>query len=158
MSPRAETIHAPLPACDANQSRWARDRSPVLVVEDHAGTRNAMRRMLESSGYVVCTAEDGLAALECLDVCRPRLILLDLVMPIMDGFGFAQELRGHVDPAVARLPILLITGTASTHPVPPRMSTDSAQRLTGAVGVLRKPFEFQQLIDAVRQHSESPSS
>ena len=65
----------------------------VLVVEDHASTRLLVRRMLEKEGCRVVEAENGREGLERMKQLRPDLILLDLMMPVMDGFEFASELR-----------------------------------------------------------------
>jgi len=77
-------------------SRYRRDGAgDVLVVEDDASTRELLRRQLESEGWQVSEAENGRAALTALEQQRPSLILLDLMMPVMDGCQFAAELRKH---------------------------------------------------------------
>ena len=73
-------------------TRYRRDR-PILVVDDDADVRLLLRRMLEKAGYVVVEAEHGRAALARLAELTPELILLDLMMPEMDGFEFLDELR-----------------------------------------------------------------
>src|SRR5204862_2899850 len=71
----------------------------VLVVDDDAGTRTVMRSFLERDGWTVSEAENGLAALELVGRERPSLVLLDLRMPVMDGFEFVAELRRRPDAA-----------------------------------------------------------
>ena len=71
-----------------------RDR-PVLVVDDDAEVRRLLRRMLEPEGYTVVEAENGRAALGHLRDVSPSVILLDLMMPEMDGFEFVAEFRRH---------------------------------------------------------------
>ena len=73
-------------------ARYRRDR-PVLIVEDDAPLRELLRRMLEREGYTVVEAEHGRAALDRLREGAPGVILLDLMMPVMDGFEFLAELR-----------------------------------------------------------------
>ena len=68
---------------------------PALIVEDDAGVRQSLRALLEAEGFSVTEAEDGSAALERVRAAPPQLILLDLMMPGMDGFAFAAELRRH---------------------------------------------------------------
>jgi CheY-like chemotaxis protein len=68
---------------------------PILLVEDDTMTRQMMRSMLEKAGWAVTEAENGLVALEQVAQNRPDLILLDLMMPEMDGFEFANELHKH---------------------------------------------------------------
>ncbi len=67
----------------------------ALMVEDDPATREVLRRMLESDGWMVKEACNGREALECVEQCRPGLIVLDLMMPEMDGFEFLAALREH---------------------------------------------------------------
>jgi len=79
----------------------------VLIVEDDAGTRAALRRTLEKEGWTADEAENGRAALEALDESRPALILLDLRMPEMDGFEFLEALGER--PGGAGIPVVVLT-------------------------------------------------
>jgi GAF domain-containing protein/CheY-like chemotaxis protein len=99
-----------------------RDR-PVLVVDDDAGLRQLLRRMLEPEGYVVVEAENGRAALERLSEVRPSVVLLDLMMPEMDGFEFVAEFRRHE--AWRAIPIVVVTARD--------LSREDRQRLNGYV-------------------------
>ena len=77
----------------------------ILVVEDDPNARRLMQTVLERGGYSVYTAKDGLDALELMDQKHVDLIVLDVMMPRMDGFAFTKELRdGGSD-----LPILMVT-------------------------------------------------
>jgi DNA-binding response OmpR family regulator len=69
----------------------------VLVVEDDANAREMLRRSMEKDGWTVSQAENGRIALARLDDGIPAIILLDLMMPEMDGFTFMQELRERDD-------------------------------------------------------------
>ncbi len=80
---------------------------PVLLVEDDAVTRQMMRSLLEKAGWAVSEAENGRIALERVKANRPTLILLDLMMPEMDGFEFAAELHQHED--WRSIPIVVLT-------------------------------------------------
>jgi len=80
---------------------------PVLVVEDDPDTREILRRLLEKEGCQVITAENGRLALERLAESRPRLILLDLMMPEMDGFQFIDRVRQHEN--WRTIPIVVVT-------------------------------------------------
>ncbi len=95
----------------------------ILVVEDDDDTRKILRRILEKKGWAVAEADSGRAALEQLAVARPQLILLDLMLPEMDGFEFIGELRkSHSgDP----IPIVVITAKDLT--------TAESQQLNGYV-------------------------
>ncbi|MEX2244724.1 MAG: response regulator [Fimbriimonadaceae bacterium] len=87
--------------------RCANPPCPVLLVEDDATTRAMMRTMLEKAGWEVSEAENGRVALEKAQQNRPALILLDLMMPEMDGFEFASELRRHIENR--SIPIVVLT-------------------------------------------------
>src|SRR3954464_3541882 len=66
---------------------------PILVVDDDDAIRAVVREVLEDDGYAVCEATNGLEALDAIDRQRPSLVLLDMRMPVMDGWAFAAELR-----------------------------------------------------------------
>ena len=74
--------------------KYRRERL-VLVVDDELSVRQLLRRMLEPDGYTVIEAENGRAAMERLRDVAPDVILLDLMMPEMDGFQFVAEFRRH---------------------------------------------------------------
>ena len=80
---------------------------PVLVVEDDATTREMLQHLLLQEGWPVRAAENGRAALECLSESLPQLILLDLLMPEMDGFEFVEQLRSR--PEWRALPVVVVT-------------------------------------------------
>lgn len=87
--------------------RCAHPPCPVLVVEDHSELRELMRRMLEQEGWTVAEAGNGREALERVAENRPELIVLDLMMPEMDGFSFLEELRRQA--AWRSIPIVVVT-------------------------------------------------
>jgi signal transduction histidine kinase/CheY-like chemotaxis protein len=84
----------------------------VLVVDDEPEAREVLRRMLEGAGWQVVEAEHGRHALEQLKRCQPTVILLDLMMPEMDGFAFVQELRKNE--ACSGIPIVVLTAKEIT--------------------------------------------
>jgi CheY-like chemotaxis protein len=84
-------------------------RSPgVLIVEDDKNTRDMLRKMLEKQNWSVSEAENGRVALERVSERRPEVILLDLAMPVMDGFQFVRELRKM--PSGRDIPVIVVTG------------------------------------------------
>jgi signal transduction histidine kinase/CheY-like chemotaxis protein len=119
-----------------------RDR-PVLVVDDDAEVRQLLRRMLEAEGYAVVEAENGRVALERLGGESPSLILLDLMMPEMDGFEFVAELRRHE--GWRAIPIVVITARD--------LSRDDRERLNGYVEkILQKgTYDRDHLLAEVRE-------
>ena len=80
----------------------------VLVVEDYADTRLMMKTLIESYGYQVIEAADGYEALEKARDFLPDLILMDLMMPVMDGFESAQFIREYG--RLNKVPIFAVTG------------------------------------------------
>jgi PAS domain S-box-containing protein len=102
---------------------------PVLMVEDDPATRELTRAILEKEGWMVSEAENGRAALACMERERPSLILLDLMMPEMDGFEFADRVRQH--PEWRSIPIVVLTAKDLT--------AEERRRLDGSVEtILRK--------------------
>jgi CheY-like chemotaxis protein len=87
--------------------RAAPDSRPVLVVEDDPATREMLTRVLAQAGWPVCAAENGRLALACLADSRPQLILLDLMMPEMDGFEFVEALRARAE--WRAIPVVVVT-------------------------------------------------
>jgi CheY-like chemotaxis protein len=83
---------------------------PVLVVEDDEEARAIVCHALEKEGLAVLQAENGAVALEHIARREPCLILLDLMMPVMDGFQFIAELRQN--PAWGRIPVVVMTALA----------------------------------------------
>jgi two-component system, NtrC family, sensor kinase len=109
-------------------ARFRRERV-VLVVEDDAALRELVRRMLEREGYAVMEAKDGRDALERVGEHVPGVILLDLVMPVMDGFEFLAELRRKE--AWRELPVIVLTAKD--------LSAEDRERLNGSVArILQK--------------------
>jgi PAS domain S-box-containing protein len=114
----------------------------ALVVEDDAATREMLRRVVEEEGWAVAEAENGQAALERVAETQPGLILLDLMMPKMDGFEFVEELRQHED--WRSIPIVVVTAKDLT--------AEDRLRLNGYVEkILRKgAYNREELLADVR--------
>jgi two-component system, chemotaxis family, chemotaxis protein CheY len=109
---------------------------PILVVDDDEGMRETIAEMLEIEGYPVVTAANGAEALEAIDRARPSLVLLDMRMPVLDGWGFARKLKERR----IKVPILVMTAT---------QDAQQWAEQVGAQGFLPKPFEFQDLVNTV---------
>jgi CheY-like chemotaxis protein len=124
---------------DSSERRLgARVTHTVLVVEDEDSIREFLRSALESEGYFVVAAADGAEALDICQHVRPDLILLDLMMPRLDGLGFLHEFRRRS--ATADVPIYLMSAV--------RTAADHAQA-AGVSGVFLKPFDLDDLLDTV---------
>jgi CheY-like chemotaxis protein len=127
-----------------------RSDAPVLVVDDNAEIRDLLRRTLEGSGWVVAEATNGREALAEVASQVPSLILLDLVMPEMDGFSFMAELRAN--PEWREIPIIVLTARD--------LSGDDKFRLAGSVqNILQKgAYSTEQLLREVRSMVSDYSS
>ena len=93
--------------------RYKWDSGSALVVEDDTGTRKMLSKMLEDYGLNVAEAGNGRIALDEVQKKPPSVIFLDLMMPVMDGFEFLEELRKK--PKWRSIPIVVITSKNLTH-------------------------------------------
>jgi two-component system chemotaxis response regulator CheY len=118
--------------------------STVLVVDDDPDILEALSEILEAEGFEIRRARNGKEALERLEPDAPQLILLDLMMPVMDGWEFAQRMRQR-PPEIARIPIIVLSADRNVG----SKATD-----LGAVGHLAKPFELNDLLELVRRSLE----
>lgn len=110
----------------------------VLVVDDHEDIRNTLTVALDDEGYEVRSAANGQEALDVLDEWTPCVILLDLMMPVMDGFAFrAEQLRRHNGTA-APVVILSAAGELDKH----RISL-------AAAGMIPKPFDIDDVVQTI---------
>jgi CheY-like chemotaxis protein len=116
------------------------DSHVVLVVDDDPDILEALSEILEAEGFEIRRARNGKEALERLEPDPPQLILLDLMMPVMDGWEFAQRMRQR--PSVAHIPIIVLSADRNVG----LKATD-----IGATGHLAKPFELSDLLDMVRR-------
>ena len=85
----------------------------ILVADDEPMIREALKRILESEGYEICEADNGKAACEAVSKNSPDLVLLDAMMPVMDGFQVLKTLRDN--PATSSLPIIMLTATLAEY-------------------------------------------
>jgi PAS domain S-box-containing protein len=120
---------------------------PVLVVDDESTVREMLRRILEKDGWRVVEAENGRIALDCMLEHEPAAVLLDLMMPEMDGFTFIDEMRRRG--VVSGAPIIVLTAKSLTEA--------DRQRLNGAVSnVLQKGEQSTvELLDEIRRSIDS---
>src|SRR6266852_3678191 len=112
----------------------------VLVVDDEIDTLNLLRTILEISGYEAFTTLNSVDAITLADVERPDLILLDIMMPQLDGFTLCKMMRLH--PVTAKLPIVFVTAYSS-------LDIEDRRREAGADMVLPKPIGMDALIEAI---------
>ena len=115
----------------------------VLVVEDKASLTQMLQFLFLSKGLNVQIAYNGQEALEKVISIVPSLILLDIMMPQMDGFEVLEKLKK--DPATSNIPVIMLTA---------RKSREDMQRARdlGAVEYITKPFKAVEVVDKVLRH------
>ncbi len=110
----------------------------VMVVDDNAINRLLVRNFLQPLGFLITLIEDGIQALEHLDTQQPDVIIMDLIMPNMDGFECTQKIREHADPRINSIPIIVASASA--------FEADKQRSFAlGATDFLTKPIEEQAL-------------
>ncbi len=118
----------------------------MLIVEDDAPTREVLRRTLERDGWAVTEAENGRRGLQSLARQVPDLILLDLIMPEMDGFEFVAELRK--SESGRRIPVVVVTARD--------LSEDERRKLVGVKRALHQgSFSRDELSSELRRALDS---
>lgn len=114
----------------------------VLIVEDNIVNRELLREVLSARGYAVEEAEDGLQALDRLKDLKPDFLLLDLNMPVLDGFATLQRIRE--SPELSVLPVLAVTASA--------MRGDREKALeAGFDGYITKPIKSSELFAEIER-------
>jgi CheY-like chemotaxis protein len=117
---------------------------PILVVDDDPEILAMLRDFLESEGLVVRTAANGAEALDALDEVAPALILLDMRMPVLDGWAFAERFHER----------------ALTYPIVVMTAAESARRWAeeiGATAYIAKPFDVNELLETIERHRQKDS-
>jgi two-component system chemotaxis response regulator CheY len=120
----------------------ARDARPlVLLIDDDAGLRDSLVMVMEAFGFRVAAAEDGVAALQAIETEKPAVVVTDLHMPALDGFGFMNALRH----AGINVPVICISG--GTHGRSGALL--HCAKTLGAIAVFEKPFSPLDLLDQI---------
>jgi DNA-binding response OmpR family regulator len=119
---------------------WSRPRTgrTVLIVDDEDGIRDFLRSAFEAEGFAVLTAPDGAAALTLCDRILPDAILLDLMMPRLDGLGFLHEFRRRHGVEACPIFIMSAVSTAVQH-----------AEAAGVAGAVIKPFDLEDLLELI---------
>jgi chemosensory pili system protein ChpA (sensor histidine kinase/response regulator) len=116
----------------------------ILLVEDTHIVREPLGRLLRAEGFEVTVAADGAEAMAALQDRSPDLVLLDVLMPRMDGIAFLSSLRS--DERYRTLPVLALTGTSDSTRL-------NRLRELGVCGILHKVrFTFDGLLEEIRRH------
>jgi CheY-like chemotaxis protein len=138
---RSRVRHRPDPGGGGGGRQPGQEEALVLLVDDERAIRTICRVNLEADGLDVVEAKDGVEALEEFTRERPSLVLLDVMMPGLDGWGVAEKLAA--DPETRDIPVVFLSARAA------REDRLRAQEL-GAVGYIVKPFDPLELAGTVR--------
>lgn len=113
----------------------------ILIVEDTEDNRQIMRDLLSSAGYTLIEAQTGEEGVAMAKEHRPDLILMDIQLPVIDGYEATRRIKG--DPDLNAIPIIAVTSYA--------LSGDEAKtRAAGCDGYVAKPFSPRELLQKVR--------
>ncbi|MDQ7828412.1 MAG: response regulator [Armatimonadota bacterium] len=115
----------------------------ILVVEDQEDNRRILRDLLTSAGYEVLEATTGEDGVTAAARYRPDLILMDIQLPVLDGYGATRRIKAA--PELAHIPIIAVTSYA--------LSGDDARAFeAGCDGYIAKPYNPRELLALVRRH------
>ena len=115
----------------------------ILVVEDQEDNRQILRDLLGSADYEMDEAENGQEAIDAVAKQRPDLILMDIQLPIMDGYEATRRIKA--DPATKNIPIIVVTSYA--------LSGDEGKaREAGCDAYVTKPYSPRQLLAKIREY------
>ncbi|MES1199514.1 MAG: response regulator [Pseudomonadota bacterium] len=116
----------------------------ILTIDDSRVMRQMLHKVLTEAGFNVVQAEDGVEGLNALHAADPQVIITDINMPNLDGYGVIEGVRG--DTRYRATPILVLSTESS-------VEKKSRAREAGATGWIVKPFKAEALIDAIRRVS-----
>ena len=109
----------------------------ILLVEDTEDNRQIVRDLMESVGYELLEADDGAAGVAMAAEHRPDLILMDIQLPVMDGYEASRRIKA--DPALRHIPIIAVTSYALS-------GDEDKTRAAGCDGYVAKPFSPRELL------------
>ncbi|MGB9393108.1 MAG: response regulator [Xanthobacteraceae bacterium] len=115
----------------------------ILVVEDQPDNRQIIRDMLADTGYEIAEAENGEEALAAITKQRPDLILMDIQLPVMDGYAATRRIK--TDPALKSIPVIAVTSYALS-------GEEKKAREAGCDDYVPKPYSPRQLLAKIRQY------
>jgi twitching motility two-component system response regulator PilG len=121
----------------------------VLVVDDSPTVRKIVQITLQRENIRVVTAGDGLSALAAVSDTEPDLILLDIVLPRMDGYNICHLVRNNSE--YRDLPIIMLSGKDG-------IFDKMRGRLAGSTEYITKPFDSSELVQAVRRYLDTPAA
>jgi two-component system cell cycle response regulator DivK len=114
----------------------------ILIVEDQEDNRQILGDLLKSAGYALIMAETGAEAVRIAEAERPDLILMDIQLPVMDGYEATRRIKAN--PALAKIPVIAVTSYALS-------GDEDKAKAAGCDGYVTKPFSPRALLATVRE-------
>jgi two-component system cell cycle response regulator DivK len=115
----------------------------ILVVEDQEDNRRILRDLLTNAGYEIVQAENGREALTAAATQQPDLILMDIQLPLLDGYEVTRRLKA--DPALRAIPIIVVTSYALS-------GDENKARAAGCDAYVTKPYSTRALLAKIREY------
>jgi two-component system, cell cycle response regulator DivK len=115
----------------------------ILIVEDHEDNRRILRDLLSSRGYDLVEAEDGRQALAMAEDRRPALILMDVQIPLLDGYEVTRRLKAN--PELSAIPVIIVTSYALS-------GDESKARAAGCSAYVSKPYSVRNLLAKIQEY------
>lgn len=119
----------------------------ILVVEDQEDNRQILRDLLGASGFAIQEAENGEEALAAVAKQRPDLILMDIQLPVLDGYEATRRLKS--DPDTSGIPIIVVTSYALS-------GDETKARESGCDAYVTKPYSPRALLDKIKEFLPQP--
>ena len=119
----------------------------ILIVEDDPKTLRTIRDLLQVSGYSTVEATDGKQGVELSIIRKPDLILMDVMMPVMDGYAACHAIK--LDEVTKEIPIIMLTSLGYE-------LNEELSKNMGANAYITKPFEHQELLDIIGRLLPTP--
>ncbi len=121
------------------------DGTDILVIEDNPIVQKLLKHHLEKAGYNVSALSSGRGAADAIKARKPSLVILDIMLPEVDGFEICSDVKA--DPRSKDIPILILSAIASGL----EATDESMQVKSGADGYMSKPFAPEELLENVRR-------
>lgn len=116
--------------------------NPILIVEDERDARETLQHLFQLEGYAAAGAANGKEGLVKLDEFRPCMILLDLMMPVMNGWEFLEALKKDRQDILQNIPVVVISAAADVGDIPRQLGCRT----------MKKPLDLDQLLSLAQQH------
>jgi CheY-like chemotaxis protein len=114
----------------------------IMVADDEEDIKAVLEMFLEVAGYDVITAYDGLDAIEKIHESKPDLVLMDIMMPLIDGIEVVRQMKA--DDSIKHIPVIMLTAASKSDMVEKAMQA-------GAVDYIQKPFEPEQVQNVIQK-------